>query len=1395
MTDPTTADKADHDQQTQTPTSQREEHSLGKEVDQEEHSHDRSQWPEEAHLSFLAQTWQRWTYSYMNPLLDKGSKQTLDDGTRLSDADLYDVPTDMKAKPLNEKFELLYHQNHPSSTTTSSTNSKNHLLHTLFQMAAPTFVPAGVYEFITVLCQVALPLLIRELLRLLEERPAASIFAQAWPLILGIALCLVINAIANHRHRYLATQSGVVLRSTIVSVVYRRVLQITPQGRFGLAPAEVTNIVAIDTQKLFEVTQEAHLLWAMPLSIVLVTICLVIVLGPTTLIGVVVLLLMVPVVERVASAMLAIRQQRIKLTDKRVEITNAMIQGIKVTKLNHYEENYQQRVDQARNQELTKLRRELFVWALSLVVTVISPSLAAGATFIVYVMANEDHVLTASETFTVLLLFNSLRFPINYFGRLLGRMAQAFTSIERIASYLDRPILHDDDNNNDKNSKSTDNDKKGTEMLPQKTRSNDNDDDAVLVVRNASFRIGSPSSDTATLSTTLSANDAAATVSTSGFRQGDGFEVSGIDFALQRGEILALVGTVGCGKSTIVNGIISEVPASEGTSLSLKGRVAYVSQTAFIMNTSLRENILFGESFEQERYERVLEACCLWPDIELLGEAGDLTEIGERGVTLSGGQQQRVSIARAAYSRPDVVLLDDPLSALDAGTSKTIFDNLKSLLAGSAIVLVTHAAHFLSKVDRIALVSDSRIQFLGTWPELLDFKPHDAKTLDAVEHIRSSVQEDTSEKNETEPNQGTRKSVSNEAGNGRASTLQKSKKIMTVEEREHGLSSLATWLLWFKHAGGIPFIVAHVLFMTIDRFTYVAVEYWLARWTEGAYEPVEVFGITFAPQTDGRSAQADYVLVYVLLIAFSVFSTFLRSEWVVTGGSRAARRVFQSMLVRVLSAPMVYFETTPMGRVLNRFTYDQEIVDHNLTEAMSVLMIALGWGVTSVIVMTVILPWMALAVFPTILFYWWLLLHYRKSGADLQRLDAVARSPIQAMLAEALEGHATMRVFGQSGKFVNKFHSITDSSGAALLNFISAQRWLGIRIEILGAIIVLCATLLVVTLNGTYALEPGIVALLIVWASNFTITLGFVVDSFSEAEAAITSIERVDAMSRLPQEKSMKTEEQNRPAPSWPAHGSLEFENVCMRYREGLPLSLTGLSFKIPAGKRCGIVGRTGAGKSSLTTALFRLVEIESGRVMLDGVDLGVLGLSDVRGRPQGLSIIPQNPFLAGTTLRECLDPFGHCGEKEVLTALVDVRLAPSDADLSVLSTKVEEGGSNFSVGERQLLNLARSILMKPRVLVLDEATASIDGETDAFVQKMLRTKFVETTMLTVAHRLNTIMDYDLILVMDAGKAAEFGSPKELLVRDGLFSQLVDATGAESSKALREIANSTGNVP
>ena len=1372
-------------------------------------------WPEDpssdevrSPWKFLKREWSNWTFSYMNIVLKKGKQQCKENGIHLSVKDLYSVPTSMKSIKLVDKFEQ-EEQIRPSDQEASK-----FLLHTLWKIAKPIYIPAGICELMAVLCGTALPLLVRELLRVLEDNPGQNIISEGLPYALGLFFLSLLNGFANHRHRHLAMKTGVALRAAIVNILYEHVLNLSPHGKAGLTSGEVTNLVAVDAQKLYEVTQEGHLIWALPLSVFLVSFFLYRTLGPSTLVGIAVLIGFVPLIERVTAKMLKVRGKRVIYTDQRVEIVSNMLQGIKVTKLNCYEQNYDTRVHETRDAELKYLSREMAIWATTLLMTVVSPVLATAACFCTYVlMDGGSNILTASDTFGVLLLFSALRFPINFAGRLIGKAAQALSAVRRIAIFLDRPLRNDDIDDHDVNIDATETtgQKSTTDFtgVDLKNTGDSNENDKVaLSLSKATFYVGDMIVEDdlkKKAGETGDNNDEHIEHSNKPSPSANGFLVSEFNFTLSKGEVLAVCGPVGSGKSTLLNGILGEAQSLGPTTVRFDSKLSYVPQTPFILNRSVRDNILFGLPFDNEWYSQVLDACCLRPDLEQLGEAGDLTEIGERGVTLSGGQKQRVSLARAAYARSSLIILDDPFSALDSGTGKAVFERLiaspEALLKDCAVLLVTHASHFITNraVSKILLIVDGKNRFLGSWDGLAHYTPSDENTKRAVDHIKSSVREDTEESDDDDEVQEGKDNNDDPDESGKS---KKKGRLIQTETREHGLSSLKTWLLWFQRAGGISFMSLQLLFMTIDRCAYVAVEVFLARWTSAAEEPITIFGIEFPAQTDGFEAQARYVKVYLGIILVSVLATFVRSEWAVTGGGRATRNVFYSMLSSVLHAPMSYFETVPMGRILNRFTYDTDINDVNLTQVMSMFMISCSWYVAGVIIQITILPWSALAIVPVSAMYWVLMLHYRMSGPDLQRIDALSRSPLQSMVNECLEGSTSIRVFRQRQNFLHKFRDAADTNSSALLNFVSAQRWLGIRMELLGSIVVLVSSVLVVCLNDTLNIEPGLVGLLIMWSANFTITLNFLVDTFSETEAAITAIERVDAMADLPTEKPMESDEDHRPPSTWPEQGSLEFDDVSLRYREGLPLALDKLSFKIPPGKTCGVVGRTGAGKSSITVALFRLVEIESGTISLDGVDLGEIGLSDVRGR--GMAIIPQDPFLAGATLRECLDPFGNHVDENILEALKSVRLeitrnSNSDSsgydEKSILSTKLEEGGSNYSVGERQLLNLARALLSQPKLLVLDEATASIDGETDAFIQKMLRTRFPNTTLVTIAHRLNTIMDYDLTLVMDAGHAVEFGSPADLLeFKGGVLSELVDATGLESSRVLREMAKQASNI-
>ncbi|KAL3799546.1 hypothetical protein HJC23_008673 [Cyclotella cryptica] len=1349
-------------------------------------------------------------YSYMSPVLRHGANnhkqrkamQRRDKKTRadhavssseagqpelikeMSKADLYTVPRSMEAQHLADLFWSSRERQNPASPPSAYS-----FLKILWVVAKPTYLPGGCWQFLTVICQCSLPLLVRRVLLHLQDHPYESFRRQGLALAFAIFAVSLIQGISDERQKFLSFQTGITLRSAVVSAAHAHLLNMTPTGRAGLTSGEITNLVAVDAQKLFELAQEGHYAWSCPLAMVIVSVLLLLELGPAAIVGIGVMFVIVPIVQAIVRKMMTIRKARVTAADKRIEIISSMLQGIRFTKLNRYEERFHERVMDVRTQEVHFLRTELFYLSLTLFATVVSPVLATVLTFITYTLIDEDNIMTTSLTFTSLFLFAALRFPINYAGKFMGKAAQGFQACHRFSVFFARESMRDGglmpalgsgvvtpfQDTCDTTSASASTEER-YRYVPKHVMDVKRDSLSPLINVNASFCVGdSPEAS---------------------------FTVSDVSMTVRRSHIMCVVGPVASGKSTLVQGLIGEIlplpTKSQDPVFEVNGKVSYASQVPFILNATVRDNILFGEPFVKERYDRVLEACCLEADIAQF-HSGDMTEIGERGVTMSGGQKQRLSLARVAYSQPDVAILDDPLSALDAGTGKKVFERLfkphgTGLFSNTAVVLVTHASHFLNRVDSILVLVNGKSVFVGEWGDLASCHPTDPNELDAIESIRSSVQEDHSGDSHGDDNNSSSKvdeSSPDSTVHAKLRTESDSEKgrIMTVEERKFGLSQMSTWISWFSYAGGWMFFIGVVVTMIMDRYFYVAIELWLAVWTQGADEPVYKLGRWYSPQTDGLNAQIEYIVTLLIIITISMVSTLLRTNWLIQGGARSASRLFSAMLSRLLYAPMDFFDTTPVGRLMNRFTYDTETLDVTLTMNMTVLMTSLGWILTGVILMAIILPWQLVPIMFVSVAYWTLVLHYRKSAVDLQRLDATSRSPVQAQLGEVIDGTSTIRTFGKSLYFSSLFRKALNENSGMMMNFMAAHRWLSVRIQLLGACTVLFAVAFVASFNDILQISPGIAAILIVWSANFTIALSFFVQGISESEASMTSLERAIAMTEISQEESRLLECMPVDA-AWPSKGDISFEEVRLRYRPGLPLSLDGLSFCLKSGQRCGVVGRTGAGKSTLAAALFRLVELEGGKITLDGVNLSKIRLADVRGRRNGMAIIPQEPVLFPGTLKRCLDPFGDFSDEEVMDALNAVRGA--SRGLSNLETVVEEGGRNFSVGERQLICLGRAMLAKPKLLFLDEATASVDGETDALIQKMLRSRFVGTTLITIAHRLNTIMDYDCILVMSDGKAAEFGTPAELLSNDdGIFSELVESTGKESSAALRSIVFST----
>jgi len=817
------------------------------------------------------------------------------------------------------------------------------------------------------------------------------------------------------------------------------------------------------------------------------------------------------------------------------------------------------------------------------------------------------------------------------------------------------------------------------------------------------------------------------------------------------------------------------------------------------MNDTLRNNILFGNAYDHRFYQKTIEACCLQQDFDML-LGGDETEIGERGINLSGGQKARISLARAVYARADIYLFDDPLSAVDAHVGKSIFDKVvgpKGLLAGKARVFVTHQIHYLAQSTEIMMLREGRVVEQGNFQTLMKNKAevyqlvtefgHDPASSTSAELLEAAdipeplveqntcLEEDVVERDafpseelpllSTTPRSARRMSIRSVSSvqtlrrpsiasalvqNNKAIEPKKdNKNLMSEEQMKQGSVSRSVYLAYAK-ACSYPAVFAYIISMVFSQTASISTSLWLTHWSSDS------------DAGKGVNNPLFYIGVYAALgLSYSLLTVFQSIILQVHCGIRSARVLHQEMLHSVLRSPMMFFDTTPMGRILNRFSKDQSTIDEVLPRSFSGYSRTLFQVASVLVVVTLSTPSFIIVILPFSFVYIWLQRYYLSTSREIRRLDSVSRSPVFAHFQETLGGISTIRAYRQQNRFIQGNEQRLDQNLRAFYPGIAGNRWLAFRLECLSSIIIFgSAFLSVVSLSRKVDVDPGLVGLSLTYALSITQTLNWMVRQYTEIESNIVSVERLQEYVELKPE-APETILEHRPPQDWPAQGQVDFINYETRYRPGLELVLRGVTCSIRAHEKVGIVGRTGAGKSSLTLSLFRIIESVKGQIFVDGIDISTLGLYDVRSR---FSIIPQDPVLFAGTIRFNLDPLGTKSDMELWQALEDSYLKDYVSSMEGgLNAAVLEQGDNFSVGQRQLICLARALLRKTSLLILDEATAAIDLETDSLVQAIIRQKFCDCTILTIAHRINTVMDSDRIMVLDQGQVAEFDSPAKLL--------------------------------
>ncbi|MED6195162.1 Canalicular multispecific organic anion transporter 1 [Stylosanthes scabra] len=1027
----------------------------------------------------------------------------------------------------------------------------------------------------------------------------------------------------------------------------------------------------------------------------------------------------------VIAKMRKLTKEGLQQTDKRVGIMHEILAAMDTVKCYAWETSFQSRVQSIRDYELSWFRKAQLLNALNTFILNSIPVLVTVTSFGMFTLLGGD--LTPARAFTSLSLFAVLRFPLNMLPNLLSQVANANVSLQRLE-----------------------------ELLLTEERNLKQNPPLIAGLPAISIKNGNFSWDAEAEKPTL----------------------SNINVEIPVGSLVAIVGGTGEGKTSLISAMIGELPLLDDGNAIIRGTVAYVPQISWIYNATVRENILFGSEFDYERYWKAIDVTALQHDLNLL-PARDFTEIGERGVNISGGQKQRVSLARAVYSNSDVYIFDDPLSALDAHVAHEVFKNcIKEGLGGKTRVLVTNQLHLLPQVDKIILVSEGMIKEQGTFEELSKSGFLFQRLMENAGKMEQQSESSEGREDHVDANVSTSSNealvqIPNDASYEKKGKLRKSV-LVKQEERETGVVSMKVLVRYKSALGGLWVVSILLACYTLTEVLRISSSTWLSVWTD--------------QDSNSDYNPAYFLAIYALFSFGQVSVTLTNSYWLIISSLRAAKRLHDAMLDKILRAPMVFFQTNPVGRIINRFAKDMGDIDTMVSNIGNQFMGQL-WQLLSTFVLIGTVSTISLwAIMPLLIFFYGAYIYYQSTAREVKRLDSITRSPVYAHFGEALNGLSSIRAYKAYDRMAHINGRFMDKNIRFTLVNISSNRWLTIRLESLGGLMIWFIATFAVLQNGraeNQAAFASTMGLLLSYTLNITSLLSGVLRQASRAENSLNAVERVGTYIDLETE-APRIIETNRPPPGWPTSGLLEFENVVLRYRPELPPVLHGLSFTVLPTEKVGIVGRTGAGKSSMLNALFRIVELQSGRIIIDGFDIATFGLEDLR---KVLTIIPQSPVLFSGTVRFNLDPFGEHNDADMWQALERahlkdvIRRNPLGLDAQVL-----EGGDNFSVGQRQLLSLARALLRRSKVLVLDEATAAVDVRTDALIQKTIRQEFQSCTMLVIAHRLNTVIDCNRILLLNSGRVLEYDSPEELLSNEAsAFYKMVQSTGAANAEYLCSI--------
>ncbi|XP_028320649.1 multidrug resistance-associated protein 4-like isoform X2 [Gouania willdenowi] len=1270
---------------------------------------------------------------WLTPFLKLGYRR------RLEESDMYRLLPEDGSEMLGEELQRLW--DHEVRRSTKDLHRPS-LSHVITRCYGRSYATAGLYVLSLETIKVVQPLLLGQIISYFEDYPEDD---QSLFLVYVYAAAMSFStfglSILQHLYYCHAQRVGMRIRVALGHMIYRKALDLSSEAMTRTSTGHIVNLLSNDINRFDEITLNLHYLLVGPLQALVIISLLWVEIGGACLAGVAVLVFLVPIQTVFGKLFGLYRAKTAVLTDSRIRIMNEVVSGIRIIKMYVWEKPFSTLVSEVRRKEISQVLKSSYLRGFNMASFFASSKVIVFVTFVVYVLLG--HALTASRVFVTMSLYGTIKITVTLFFPLaVEKLSETLVSVSRVQDFLLLEEVH----------KPT----LGPHVEDQQ------EEDRVAVEGMTCYWnkvLDNPS-------------------------------LQNISFTAHPQQLLAVIGPVGSGKSSLLSAILGELPCDTG-SVRVKGHLAYCSQQPWVFPGSVRTNILFGREMDCRRYDKVLMACALKRDLELLPD-GDLTLIGDRGATLSGGQKARINLARAVYEEADVYLLDDPLSAVDPEVGKHLFEQcVCGLLKNTCRILVTHQLQHLRLVDHILVLKEGHLTAQGSYSDLL------TSDLDMMTLLR---REEDQHQDLWSPSDQEVLSGQTDSFSSLSSLLPVQVKISqqqlpdeavrTIPEEARAEGNVSGQIYYRYFTAGSPLLglVLILLLSLIAEVAYILQDWWLVYWANGTSSnmtevAVNIRNRTINPPSDQEHSMGFYLCVYSGLTGAAVIFSYCRSLVIFHVLVRSSQTLHDHMFSTVVQTPIRFYDLNPVGRILNRFSKDISHMDSTLPLTFMDFYQLFLQNVGVVAVASWVLPLILVPVVPLLIFFLYLRRFYLCTSRHIKRLESTTRSPVFSHLSASLQGLWTIRAFRAQQRLQRTFDDHQDLHSKAWFLFLMTSRWFALRLDTICSVFVTLTAFGCILLRQ--GLEAGEVGLVLTYAVTLVGNFQWTVRQSAEVENMMTSVERVVEYTDLEKEALWVTN--RRPPANWPSKGSITFSHVNFSYSPDGPLVLRDITVSLKHSEKVGVVGRTGAGKSSLISALFRLGEPE-GKIFIDGVLTSEIGLHDLR---QKMSIIPQDPVLFSDSVRKNLDPFSQHSDDSLWTVLEEVQMKAVVEELPAkLDTVLSESGSNFSVGQRQLVCLGRALLRKNNIIIIDEATANVDPRTDELIQRTIRDKFRECTVITIAHRINTIIDSERIMVLDRGSIQEMDRPITLLQnKHGFLYQMVQQLGPVESSALLDTAH------